>query len=351
MENTIDTFGGAPSFMTQTGSRPQVLTNQPSTGFPGTMPDGFASIKPELLDNLNGSANEAGAFSWATSGRECDGCDMTDARQSLIGSYGPSGTSPFYPGSGSMDGSSQSQVPAFDTMDFDRFTEALDSSKFELLLRSLPSAAKQPSNTFNDAAALDTCNTASCGTGNQGNLSLIGSMSFDAQFNSLISGDDSQATRTSVSLPTPSQLRAPSLDPKLALDYNGILDAWDLGQQLFQRVSDTGDSVDETFENFKLPNVSKPAGIAEKKVLSAPSKANRGIGPYTELARPRWLQLSRYREKKKHRAYNRQVRYGLRKANADNRPRIKGRFVKGLGPGDMPVGPAQAPKPKIEIEG
>lgn len=38
--------------------------------------------------------------------------------------------------------------------------------------------------------------------------------------------------------------------------------------------------------------------------------------------------LRRYREKKARRMYTKQVRYQLRKINADKRPRIKGRFIK-----------------------
>ncbi len=38
--------------------------------------------------------------------------------------------------------------------------------------------------------------------------------------------------------------------------------------------------------------------------------------------------LARYREKKLRRCYSKRVRYAARKANADARPRINGRFVK-----------------------
>lgn len=45
--------------------------------------------------------------------------------------------------------------------------------------------------------------------------------------------------------------------------------------------------------------------------------------------------LERYREKKRKRTNQPTVRYYMRKVNADNRPRIKGRFVKANAMPDM----------------
>lgn len=38
--------------------------------------------------------------------------------------------------------------------------------------------------------------------------------------------------------------------------------------------------------------------------------------------------VSRYREKKKTRSFTKTIRYEVRKLNAENKPRMKGRFVK-----------------------
>ena len=45
--------------------------------------------------------------------------------------------------------------------------------------------------------------------------------------------------------------------------------------------------------------------------------------PQTRLER-----LARWKEKRKHRNFNKVIRYQSRKVSADNRPRIKGKFVK-----------------------
>ena len=56
--------------------------------------------------------------------------------------------------------------------------------------------------------------------------------------------------------------------------------------------------------------------------------APKAEGQPEELSRTREQQLQRYRDKKVKRLLQPAVRYKLRKANADQRPRIKGRFVK-----------------------
>ncbi|XP_078446176.1 zinc finger protein CONSTANS-LIKE 3-like [Wolffia australiana] len=45
----------------------------------------------------------------------------------------------------------------------------------------------------------------------------------------------------------------------------------------------------------------------------------------------REARVMRYREKKKRRKFEKKIRYASRKAYADTRPRIKGRFAKGSG--------------------
>ncbi|KAL6589571.1 hypothetical protein ACP70R_013232 [Stipagrostis hirtigluma subsp. patula] len=50
--------------------------------------------------------------------------------------------------------------------------------------------------------------------------------------------------------------------------------------------------------------------------------------PTGDPAVDREAKVMRYKEKRKHRRYEKQIRYASRKAYADMRPRVKGRFVK-----------------------
>lgn len=72
-----------------------------------------------------------------------------------------------------------------------------------------------------------------------------------------------------------------------------------------------------------------PEGHFDRSDFSAgDEKISRDEFPHTSKKQTRQELLRRYREKKLRRTYIPKVRYTLLKANADNRPRVKGRFVK-----------------------
>eukprot|EP00775_Hariotina_reticulata_P012500 gene12500-12635_t len=75
-----------------------------------------------------------------------------------------------------------------------------------------------------------------------------------------------------------------------------------------------------------------PVGPRHEPVLptvaAAASSAVTGSSSDEVFVRTRAQALARYREKRARRVHGKMIRYHLRKVNADNRPRVKGRFVK-----------------------
>ncbi|XVF02153.1 hypothetical protein REPUB_Repub04eG0151400 [Reevesia pubescens] len=67
----------------------------------------------------------------------------------------------------------------------------------------------------------------------------------------------------------------------------------------------------------------QPFLVGEQARLAAPSKADLEL-----LAQNRGNAMQRYKEKRKTRRYDKHIRYESRKARADTRKRVKGRFVK-----------------------
>ncbi|WVZ74661.1 hypothetical protein U9M48_022821 [Paspalum notatum var. saurae] len=70
---------------------------------------------------------------------------------------------------------------------------------------------------------------------------------------------------------------------------------------------------------------SEVAVVPDAQVAGAPVVASRG--------KEREARLMRYREKRKNRRFDKTIRYASRKAYAETRPRIKGRFAKRCSPG------------------
>lgn len=90
------------------------------------------------------------------------------------------------------------------------------------------------------------------------------------------------------------------LSLNLSLNYQGVLDAWS----------------DRTL------------WADDSSFLSA-NNAYRGEVPMIEKERKRReASVLRYKEKRQTRLFSKKIRYQVRKLNADNRPRLKGRFVK-----------------------
>ena len=103
-----------------------------------------------------------------------------------------------------------------------------------------------------------------------------------------------------------------SVGPSLSIDYDEI-------QEIWRQLSSLGNPSKQA--NDQIPNPDPSTLNSHAVSVDAPAAG-------TSYKRTRAEQLSRYREKKMRRATHPKIRYKLLKANADRRPRIKGRFVK-----------------------
>lgn len=79
------------------------------------------------------------------------------------------------------------------------------------------------------------------------------------------------------------------------------------------------------------------------------AQAERKIGSYSPEARK--LRIQKFHEKRKNRTWKKSIKYDCRKKLADDRPRIKGRFVRvlenvGDGKEDAPMTPTDSPSSK-----
>ncbi|XP_002464933.1 transcription factor GHD7 isoform X2 [Sorghum bicolor] len=74
---------------------------------------------------------------------------------------------------------------------------------------------------------------------------------------------------------------------------------------------------------------------------AVPGDAANGSASGADPAVDREAKVMRYKEKRKRRRYEKQIRYASRKAYAEMRPRVKGRFAK-VPDGDAPAPPAPA---------
>ncbi|GAX79818.1 hypothetical protein CEUSTIGMA_g7258.t1 [Chlamydomonas eustigma] len=94
--------------------------------------------------------------------------------------------------------------------------------------------------------------------------------------------------------------------------------------QLCRQLS-SGTSPSPTYFQMLIPAAAQPAVVQMDKQFKA--SCTSFILPENIVLSSRQECLQRYREKKARRMFTKQVRYQLRKANADRRPRVKGRFI------------------------
>ncbi|KAK4792968.1 hypothetical protein SAY86_023403 [Trapa natans] len=106
----------------------------------------------------------------------------------------------------------------------------------------------------------------------------------------------------------PKQAAAPQQKPglMLKLDYEGILGAW----------SGKGSLFSDEAHGPESPTTDVSARLAQ-------------IGLFSENDIVREASVLRYKEKRRTRLFSKKIRYQVRKVNADQRPRMKGRFVRG----------------------
>jgi hypothetical protein len=317
-------YDGGSAFYSQTGSRLPEGTFHASSCLYGSFPEAMTTTKVEQWDSFD-ATNESGPYDWQPFSRQCDGNYSLDvARQGLP--FGSPGLSLNFPDSSS---DSAASGRSMDQVDLDRYSEEL----VKYLGRNRNSCINMQHSNEN-ISSFETEVAAANNTERQSRTSNIFTGSIEALTTATLKDN---SMRNFVPLSSINCQAKCLGEAKLALDYDSILDAWDYGQALRQcDVKVGGCSSDEhDLDGITLRQNSQSVLSSMHISSYAPGKANR-LGSHMDSPRPRWLQLSRYREKKNRRGSNPRVRYGLRKANADNRPRIKGRFVKGLGPGDAP---------------
>lgn len=74
--------------------------------------------------------------------------------------------------------------------------------------------------------------------------------------------------------------------------------------------------------NVSYPFIPPVNGVVSEKNVDGTNETQRATGV------DRMARVLRYREKRKNRKFEKKIRYASRKAYAEKRPRIKGRFVK-----------------------
>uniref|UniRef100_A0A061QXT2 CCT domain-containing protein n=1 Tax=Tetraselmis sp. GSL018 TaxID=582737 RepID=A0A061QXT2_9CHLO len=114
----------------------------------------------------------------------------------------------------------------------------------------------------------------------------------------------------------------------LSLNYDSVLNAWkDVEPCTCKDPNNRLESINsesksfQTFRTVKLNTSDFGRESSCEPDLPSPIFAEDSL-------KLRSQQLKRYRDKREKRKYSQGVRYALRKANADQRPRVKGRFVK-----------------------
>ena len=95
-------------------------------------------------------------------------------------------------------------------------------------------------------------------------------------------------------------------------------------------------------------------GVAAERRRAVPPKPRAEAGPsltYEEGEQMgREARVMRYKEKRKNRKFDKTIRYASRKAYAESRPRVKGRFVKREEMGGAGGGGSDAPPPPYSYD-
>ncbi|XP_074308236.1 protein CHLOROPLAST IMPORT APPARATUS 2-like [Silene latifolia] len=103
----------------------------------------------------------------------------------------------------------------------------------------------------------------------------------------------------------PLSVPQPSAGLSLNLNYEEVLDAW----------SDKGSLFSEDLSGSEFSGMDASARLAQ-------------IDLFSENGALREASVQRYKEKRQTRLFSKKIRYHVRKVNADQRPRMKGRFVR-----------------------
>ncbi|CAI5462641.1 unnamed protein product [Closterium sp. Yama58-4] len=128
--------------------------------------------------------------------------------------------------------------------------------------------------------------------------------------------------------------------PSLRLNYEDVISAWSdqapEGQSPWiEQEEEEGASAEKRDGlNRPLPAhlpgfaVSSPSlpGSVEDTLMLQPAMDSDTFEPFSSEGRE--ARVLRYREKRRNRLFSKKIRYEVRKVNADQRPRVKGRFVK-----------------------
>ncbi|XP_052198046.1 zinc finger protein CONSTANS-LIKE 7 [Diospyros lotus] len=122
----------------------------------------------------------------------------------------------------------------------------------------------------------------------------------------------------------------------LKLDYREIMNAWSDKGPLYippECPQTVPDLLDDLFAGDPYSNWKKDCwAVPERSSLSSsgdvPVRVKEEAGEEGKAAGKREARVQRYKEKRQSRLFSKRIRYEVRKINAENRPRIKGRFVK-----------------------
>ncbi|CAI9756072.1 unnamed protein product [Fraxinus pennsylvanica] len=106
----------------------------------------------------------------------------------------------------------------------------------------------------------------------------------------------------------------------LSLDYEGVMSAWDEQRSPWT----TGERPELDFNDF-WPEYMGTCGTMH--VYGGTGMMSGHAAAMVDGGRE--ARVSRYREKRRTRLFSKKIRYEVRKLNAEKRPRMKGRFVKG----------------------
>ncbi|KAL6135850.1 hypothetical protein ACLB2K_068075 [Fragaria x ananassa] len=116
----------------------------------------------------------------------------------------------------------------------------------------------------------------------------------------------------------------------LKLDYEEVLNAWSDKGSLYIKTEDgetPPKTVPDLLQDHLFQHLHESSANIED-LWKVPEEGGSGSGSLERKRMQRQESLLRYKRKRENRLYSKQIRYEVRKLNAEKRPRVKGRFVR-----------------------
>ncbi|XP_076915758.1 zinc finger protein CONSTANS-LIKE 5-like [Bidens hawaiensis] len=133
--------------------------------------------------------------------------------------------------------------------------------------------------------------------------------------------------------PLPEVVDRRSSENRFKIDFTrSNINSYNKNSYLTQSVNHSVSS--SSIEAGIVPDMKPVSEISHSFVLHDGGKPNGNPQPTQLVGRDREARVMRYREKRKNRKFEKTIRYASRKAYAETRPRIKGRFAKRTESGD-----------------